>query len=308
MSTGLTDAVTIGTASMSGAQQGAAAPLTRVGIDLGGSTLRVGRVRHDQIQSLCEAAVPAQESALSLLDFLIASIEAQMTDEVTAIGIGVPSVVELDTGIIADAGNIPSWSRMPLRSLLHMHFRVPVTVSNDVNCFVFGEKMFGKARSCRHVVGLTLGTGLGAGLIIDNRLHTGANGVAGELGVLPYRHGRLEDYCASRFFVEQHGTTGQAAFARACAGDEQALAMFGEFGRHLAHALTTALLLFDPEMIVIGGSIAKAHRFFMPTMREALLTYPYRLALQNVRIERSEISHVAVLGAAAMCDVGAGTG
>ena len=129
--------------------------------------------------------------------------------------------------------NIPSWQEVHLKEILENDFSVPVAVNNDANCFALGAWRYGEGKGTQNMVGLTIGTGIGAGIIIDGKLYNGVNTGAGEIGSLPYLDADYEFYCSSRFFSKLHGDTG-ANFAKlALAGDKEALAVWQEFGSRI---------------------------------------------------------------------------
>jgi glucokinase len=150
------------------------------------------------------------------------------------------------------------------------------------------------------MVGLTIGTGLGAGIVIDGRLYSGPNCGAGEIGSIPYRDTTVERYAAGQFFQDEAGVGGDVVFERAQRGDADAVRLFHAFGLELGHAILTILYAYDPELIVLGGSIARAFPFFEGGMREKLKSFAYQHALKRLVIACSDNEDVAVLGAAAL--------
>jgi glucokinase len=102
--------------------------------------------------------------------------------------------------MVYDVVNIPAWNKISLEAILNKHFKVPVFVNNDANCFALGEFLFGKGRDCGSMAGLTIGTGLGCGLIIDQKLFNGRNGGAGEFGMIPYLAHNFEYYASGQYF------------------------------------------------------------------------------------------------------------
>ena len=151
------------------------------------------------------------------------------------------------------------------------------------------------------MVGMTLGTGLGAGIVIDGTLYSGANCGAGEIGAIPYKDHSVEHYCAGAFFKEIAGEAGDTVYARARQGDPAAIRHFGAYGYELGYAVMIALYAYDPEIIVLGGSISKAFDLFEGGLRQRLESYDYQHALERTRITESRTENVAVLGAAALC-------
>ena len=213
---------------------------------------------------------------------------------------GVPSVIDLKKGIIYDVVNIPSWKKVPLRALLERRYGLPVYINNDANCFAVGEKHFGQAKKYDNVVGLIVGTGLGAGVIINGKLYNGANCGAGEFGMISYLDHNHEYYASGQFFKNVHKASGKELFERAKNGDLEALRIFAEFGGHLGEAVKTILYAADPDIIVLGGSVSQAYRFFKQAMWESITTFVYSLVLKNIRIGASRVRNIAILGAAAL--------
>lgn len=272
-----------------------------VGVDLGGTNVRVGKVRRREIEGRHGRRVRAQEDEASVLGDIFAAIDEVFDDDVAGIGCAVPSVVDVERGIVYAVENIPSWREVHLKDELEGRFGVPAFINNDANAFVLGELHFGKARGYRHVVGLTLGTGLGGGVVIDGRLYSGRNCGAGEIGMIPHRDHIVEHYCAGAFFQREAGAAGDVVCERARQGDAAALGLFAAYGRELAHAVMTVLYAYDPELIVLGGSISRAYDLFADALWERLRQkYAYRHALDRLVIAVSETDDVAVLGAAAL--------
>src|SRR5207247_8964382 len=158
-----------------------------------------------------------------------------------ASGVGAPSVVDLEHGSVLNAQKIPAWKEVHLKEALEARYGVPAFVNNDANCFALGELYFGAGRGCRSLVGLVIGTGLGAGIIIEGRLYAGSNCGAGEIGMLPYRDGILEHYTSGQFFRRQRGVAGDALFEAALPKGEAALLAFREFGTHFGKAVAAAV-------------------------------------------------------------------
>ena len=135
----------------------------------------------------------------SILDTLTEVFDSS----VVGIGCGVPSVVDVAEGIVFEVQNIPSWKEIHLKAALEDRFGVPAAVNNDANAFAVGEHVFGKGLDFRNLVGMTLGTGLGTGVIIEGRLYSGANCGAGEIGMMAHKGLTLEDYCSGQFFSRE---------------------------------------------------------------------------------------------------------
>jgi glucokinase len=271
-----------------------------LGIDLGGTNVRAGLVRHNRLSRVKSLAVRSQGTQDEVLDQIYHLIDGLIPNDLEGIGVGVPSVVDLERGIVYDVMNIPSWKKVPIKSLLEKRYHVPAYVNNDANCFAVGEKYFGRGKTHHHLVGLIVGTGLGAGVIANGKLYSGANCGAGEFGMISYREHNLEYYCSGQFFKNVHQTSGKELFLKAQNGEGRALKIFSEFGAHLGEAIKVILYAVDPEIIVLGGSVSRSFEFFRRAMWESTRDFAYPTILKNIKIEVSEREHIAILGAAAL--------
>jgi glucokinase len=271
-----------------------------LGVDLGGTHARAAVVRDQRLGEVSSVRVHAQGSVDEVLDQLRGLIDRTMPGRCDGLGIGVPSVVDVERGIVYDVQNIPSWREVPLKSILEARYGVPVLVNNDANCFALGERHFGKGVGRRSLIGLILGTGFAGGIIIDGRLYPGRNCGAGEFGLIPYLDSIYEHYCSGQFFTRRVGQTGTELFQRAERGDHDALQAFAEFGHHLGQAIKTILYAYDPEAIILGGSVRKAFRFFEGAMWESLRSFAFANSVNRLTIAVSELEHVAILGAVAL--------
>ena len=271
-----------------------------IGIDLGGTQVRAGIVNEKNVSGIISVSIPASGTVEEVLEVLYQPVDSLINSSIKAIGIGVPSVVDLEKGIVYDVQNIPSWKEVNLKSLMEDRYHLPVLVNNDANCFALGEKYFGKGQQVHSMIGLSIGTGLGAGIIIHDKLYAGINCGAGEFGEVAYLDHNYEYYASGQFFQNLYGSTGKVVFQKAQQGDEQAIIIFEEFGRHLGNAIKMILCTYDPELIIIGGSIKQAYSFYEKTMWERIRTFTYPKSLDNFKIKISELEGCSVLGAGAL--------
>ncbi|MFB3902248.1 MAG: ROK family protein [Acidobacteriota bacterium] len=274
-----------------------------VGLDLGGTAVKAGLVSGGKVTKHGSVPLKPSGSFDEIMEQIFQLVDSLQPGTAAGIGVGAPSVVNVAEGIVYDTQNIPSWRdvEVPLGPALKQRYRIPAFVNNDANCFVLGEKYFGKAKGYSNVVGVTLGTGLGSGLIIDNRLYSGTNCGAGEFGMVPFRDRVIEYYASGQFFTNVYGVRGETLARRAEQGEEEALRIFTEFGRNLGEALKTILYAVDPELIILGGSVSRSFALYQAGMREALATFVYPRSLEKLRIEISELPNAAILGAASLC-------
>ena len=271
-----------------------------IGVDLGGTNARAGMVRHQQLGDVSSIQINPQGSVEDVLEHLCGLIDRTKPEDADGLGIGVPGVVDLDKGIAYDVLNIPSWKEVPLKAILEERYGIPVLVNNDANCFALGEKHFGKGVGYRSVIGLIVGTGFAGGIIVGGKLYPGRNCGAGEFGMIRYLESIYEHYSSGQFFARRVGQTGAEVFQRAVEGDREATALLAEFGRHVGEGIKTILYAYDPEIIILGGSVRKAFRFFREAMWESIGSFAYSNSLTSLKIEVSELEHVAILGAAAL--------
>ena len=270
-----------------------------LGVDLGGTNLCIGLVEDSVVRSM--TYVPSFSPSDTLeqtLTYLSDRISEVITPEVTKIGIGVPSVVDVNKGIVYEAANIPSWKEVHLKDFLESRFGLPVSVNNDANCYAMGA--YGKYpldSKPEVLVTVTLGTGIGIGVVDNGNLFCGVNCGVGEIGYLDYKDGCLEDYCSRQFF-DRHGVQCHEAAEAALSGDADALKLFEEFGRNLGHALTILLFAYDPSHIVFGGGIANAYPLFRNSMEESIRSkYPFSANLDKLQVDVHTGNDIPVIGA-----------
>ncbi len=271
-----------------------------IGVDLGGTNIRAGKIAQDQIVHIAKLPTPAKGSVDEVMSQIYSVVDRCFDAGTQSIGVGVPSVVDVENGIVYDVTNIPSWKVVPLKELLEKRYQVPVHVNNDANCFAVGEKYFGKAKSYKNIVGVTLGTGLGCGLIFNGKLYEGSNCGAGEFGNLPYLSHNVEYYCSGQFFTDEKKVKAIDIFHLAKTGDDSALKLFEEYGNHLGEALKSILYAYDPEVVILGGSVSQSFEFFKEAMYLALQDFAFRSVLANLKIDISELENSAIYGAAAL--------
>lgn len=272
-----------------------------LGIDIGGTSIVGGKIEDGRIVGQSKAGTRASEGGDVSLGVL-KSVVAELVDGQTrAIGVGVPSVVDRKTGIVYNVQNIAGWDEVDIRGILEREFGIQVFVDNDANCFAFGEKIFGKGREFSNFVGVTLGTGVGSGIISAGRLLPDANCGSGEFGEVRIGGVKFDDWCGSHFFPDETGMSGAELSALARKGDAKALKAFEEYGRRLSELIKLIVLVLDPEAVIFGGSIAKSFDFFGDAIRANLADFPYPKSIEKLRILASDSNDSGVLGAASLC-------
>jgi glucokinase len=271
-----------------------------IGIDLGGTNVRAGLVRDGLIEKIVSHRLDKTGTAADIIQQIFHVADELSNSEVQAIGIGVPGLVNQDTGIVFDVLNIASWQDMPLRHLVEERYQVPVWVNNDANCFALGEYYFGKGIQGGSLVGLTIGTGLGSGIILNGKLYSGKYCGAGEFGMIDYLDHYVEYYASGQFFENVYHIDGEQVFKKANEGDVRSQEMYAEMGTHLGNAIKTILYALEVDQIILGGSVRHAYPFFERAMWQRIHTFAYKQTIEKLKLELSTLDNSGILGAAAL--------
>ena len=300
-----------------------------VGIDFGGTSVKIGVV--DEDCRVLANAPPIDTQACggpdALIDAMASAVESLRAafPAIAAVGVGMPGLINSERGIVHNLTNVRGWTEIPLRENLAQRCRLPVVVDNDANCMAYAEWKRGAGRGFRHIICLTLGTGVGGGVIVDDRLVHGAKFSAGEIGQMSIdyqgrvghyaNHGALEDYIgnneiaararaayAARGIEKPIGQCSPAALADAAAQDDPvALEIWEETGRMLATAIMNCCWLLNPEAIIIGGGVARAGDVLFAPLKAHLLPQlsgPLRDHLQI--LPAAFCNEAGIIGAAAL--------
>ena len=284
-----------------------------IGVDLGGTKILAGVVtRSGEILRRHERPTPPESQAAVLAE-LEAAVAELVDDDVAAIGFGVPSPIDGPNGVVVECVNVRLVD-CPLRDLMHTRFGLPVGLDNDANAAAVGEWRAGAGRGVDDLVMLTMGTGLGGGVITRGRPMRGARGGGMELGhVVIVHEGRpCQGVCRGRGHLEAYVTgTAAAAAAReafgpevdahglirlADGGDATARAMLAEIGGYLGSGMGSFANIFEPELIVIGGGFGvAAWEYVIPRAEEVMLREALRPMRDEVRVVRAELGTEAGL-------------
>ena len=285
-----------------------------IGIDLGGTKILAGVVALDgTIERRRETATPL-ESQDAVVAAIEEAVEAVADDGVGAIGVGVPSRVDQETGCAVGSVNIPL-EDVPLRDRLAERFGLPVGIDNDANAAAFAEWQRGAARGAQTMAMLTLGTGVGGGFVLGGERYRGwaeVGHIVVELDGKPCQgtctgRGHLEAYCtgvaATELAREEFGPAADShrLVRLAREGDARALELLAGVGRHLGAGIATLVNLFDPEVVVVGGGFGSAAwEFLVEAAGEVVRRDSLAPAGERVRLERAELGTSAGLIGAAL--------
>ncbi len=283
-----------------------------IGVDVGGTKILAGVVDRDgAVERRRETPSPLSSQA-ELLAALDAGVEELLDGEIAAVGFGLPSRIDQRTGRVVGTVNLPL-ADLDFRDRMAERFGLPVGIDNDANAAAIAEWAVGAGRGTTDMVMLTLGTGIGGGLILGGRPYRGSIGAGGELGHMVVEHDGPPCYgaCTGRghleAFASGHAATeaaqkvfGPAVDAHrlvrlAAEGDASARELLAEIGRVLGSAIGSLVNIFNPELVVIGGGFAAAGEFLLGPAREVVAREALPPARDLVRIVRAELGTAAGL-------------
>ncbi len=303
-----------------------------IAVDLGGTQLRAARFDQDltllQRESTLTRADLGPKHTIDEMQAFIRKVMPCDRGDVVGIGISSPGPLNPATGVIIAPPNLPGWRNVPLSDIITSEFALPVYVGNDANVAALAEASKGAAQGCRHVVYLTVSTGIGSGVISDGKLVTGRAGLAAELGHIPIlidggevtsieleaagpaiaRRCRVQLEAGVKSAVlelvagDLHAIDAKVVGAAAARGDSLAVECLAHAGHMIGLGIVTALLLYNPEIIVVGGGVTKTGELLFAPMRQAVQAHILDSAFTDgLRIEPAALGDdVALVGAAAL--------
>ena len=282
-----------------------------IGLDIGGTkcAISTGVCEGGTIKILSREEFPtASLSWQQVLDEFARRIELQTSNfklqTIGAIGISCGGPLDSKRGVIMSPPNLPGWDNVPVVDFFRERFGVPVAVQNDANACALAEYLYGSGRGVKNLVFMTFGTGLGAGIIIDGKLYSGANDNAGEIGHIRLaptgpigynKEGSAEGFCSgagiARLAKIRKGLdlTTKEIFARVRAGDADCAEVFRESAEKLATILAFTIDILNPEVIALGGVFMRNADLFMPVVEPMLEREALPLALKACRIVPAEL-------------------
>jgi glucokinase len=303
-----------------------------IAADLGGTNLRAATVdKHGSIHERVKLPTPDGAQAGDIVQALVAAAhECEASSrarggKIQALSVVVPGTVQIEDGVVTKAPNLPCLDGFRLSAALEAELQWPAILENDANAAAVGEMWRGAARGNKAIICLTLGTGVGGGIILDGKLWRGVDGAAGEIGhicVEPFgvactcgSRGCLEVYASAtaivRMTVEARSQypnsglytseelTAEEIYHHGLEDDELALEVFRRMGFYLGTALASLINILNPEMIVIGGGLANGWSLFDKHVREQITRYAFPIPAKRVQVVRAECGDDAgLLGAA----------
>ena len=282
-----------------------------IGIDLGGTAIKLARFTAEG-ELLAELERPTPQPAVPgavTMALCEAVAELDPDRQAASIGVGLPGPMDAQARVARVCINLPGWEEVPLAEWLEPRLQRRVTLANDGNCAVVGEAWRGAAKGFEDVVLLTLGTGVGGGVLINGALFTGHNGAAAEPGLIGVDPAGPPCNSGNRGSLEQYASI--TALRRLCdrdprelseaadAGQSEAIQTWDQYGRQLGVGVSSLVYLFTPQLVLLGGGLAGAAHHFLPAVRREVERRVQAVSREGLRIEACALGNGAGrLGAA----------
>ncbi len=308
-----------------------------VGIDLGGTNIAAGvvdengRIIHkDSVPTLREREYPEIIKDMAMLSLKVIRDAGLEVKDIKSIGIGSPGTPNKKDGILIYANNL-KFRNVPMRAEMQKYINLPVIIDNDANCAALAESVSGAARDADHSIMITIGTGLGGGIVIDKKIYSGFNYAGGELGHTVIvsggklctcgRRGCWEMYASATGLIEQTKEAAQqypdslinklvdgdlsridakTAFDAAKQGDEAGRKVVDQYIVYLAEGITNIINIFTPQVLVIGGGVSKEGEYLLKPLREIVSRDVYGKDVPQTSIRVAELGNDAGIVGAAM--------
>lgn len=284
-----------------------------IGLDIGGTKIKAGLVDTNghiigTPESILTLAHEPGEIIIERLTLLLKRMIQQADGAVlTGIGIGATGPLDIDNGIILECNNLPTLHNYPLKGKIESTFGIPVKVNNDANAMMLGEAFWGTGKDNRSILGITLGTGLGAALLVNRKIIRGATDCAGEIWLSPYKEGILEDYVSGTALshlyqrITKKELTAIEISQLARKGELDAIKVWDEFTHALAYTLSWIVNMIDPEAIIIGGSVIHSSDIFWDSMVALFKKHICPQTAERIQIKPAGLKdNAGFMGAAAL--------
>ena len=267
-----------------------------IGIDLGGTAIKLGRFScAGELLAELQVSTPQPAVPGAVTMALCEAVEQLDPDrQASVVGVGLPGPMDPAARVARICINLPGWENVPLAEWMESRLDRAVTLANDGNCAVVGEAWLGAARGFTDVVLLTLGTGVGGGVILNNQLFTGHNGAAAEPGLIVVQpdgpacnsgnNGSLEQYASIAALRRLCDREPLELTALADAGDSEAIAVWSRYGSRLGVGVASLVYLFTPQLVLLGGGLAGAIHHFLPAVQDEVHARVQAVSREGLKI------------------------
>ena len=311
----------------------------RIGVDVGGTNVKIALV--DKEGSIVYSNTTPTRAEMGY-EYTISNIKQAINDlmketktdknSIEGIGFGFPGQIDCDAGVVRVLPNIPGWINVPVSKIMEKEFGIPTKVDNDVRCAALGELAFGAGKGCQNLICITVGTGIGSGLIVNGKLVRGADNAAGEIGHIKLQmhdgpicgcgdSGCLEAFASGPGIVamaQEYILGGKSTKYRELAnpeitpyivaeaakqGDKVALKIFERIGEYIGIGLSSVVNLLNPEKIVIGGGVADAGEILFTPLINTLKKRAMPIQAKSVSVVPAQLGNAAgVIGASLLIE------
>ena len=282
-----------------------------IGIDIGGTAIKLGRFRRDgtcrEYLTIATPQPATPEAIVAAIAPAVLSLKAK--GNCAALGVGMPGPADAAGRIARIAINLPGWREVPLADWLEKEAGLPAILGNDANCAGLGERWLGAGKRFEDFILLTLGTGVGGAIILNGKLFVGRRGAAGDLGLIGLNfdgppcnsgnQGSLEQYVSVQAIRRQTGKEPATWGELAAVGDPEALVFWQGYGKLLGAGLASLIYVLTPEAILIGGGISASSEFFLPATWREIERRVQPSTREGLQLLKAELGNRAgMLGAA----------
>lgn len=307
----------------------------RIGVDIGGTNIKLalvdfeGKITHSNtVPTRAELGYEAGVNNIKQAIKDLMQEASQDKNSIEAIGFGLPGQIDYKEGIVKNLPNIPGWVNIPLAKMIEDEFSIPTRLDNDVRCAALGELNFGAGKGCQNLICITVGTGIGSGIILNGKLVRGASNAAGEIGHIKMTmeggplcgcgdYGCFEAYASGPSIVtmaKEYISGGKSAKYKEMAsdgiitpyivaqaalqGDAVSIQIFKQMGKIIGLGLTSVVNLLNPEKIIIGGGVADAGDILFDPIRKTIADRAMPIQGSAVKIVPAQLANTAgVIGA-----------
>lgn len=307
----------------------------RIGIDIGGTNIKIALVDFEgkivySNTTPTRAEMGYEAGITNIKQAIHDLLDETKTDKnhIEAIGFGLPGQIDYKEGIVKNLPNIPGWVNVPLAKIIEEEFSIPTRLDNDVRCAALGELNFGAGRNCENLICITIGTGIGSGIVLNGKLVRGAANAAGEIGHIKMSindgplcgcgdYGCFEAYASGPSIVtmaKEYISGGKSAKYKEMApdgiitpylvaqaalqGDSVSIQIFKQMGKIIGVGLASVVNLLNPEKIIIGGGVADAGDILLNPIKETILDRAMPIQAQSVQVVPAQLANTAgVIGA-----------
>jgi len=273
-----------------------------IGVDCGATFIKAGLVDKNQVSRTIKIKTNAQKGKNSSLQAILSAIEKLFNPIVKGIGIGFPAPIDVKEGLIREVNNMPGWKNVFLKKIVEEKFKIPCLIENDANCFTLAEFKYGSGKNKKNIVGITLGTGVGMGIIINKKLYSGTTGAAGEISRILYNNQWIENLANTIFFNKVAKMNPFEMHEKLKHNNKVAQKIITLYGKNIGIIMAVITDIIDPEIIIIGGGLSHLFPHFKKSMFLELKKHCYKETYKNLKIVQSKLKDAAIVGAASLFD------